>query len=159
MTAAIVAIGTFDLLVGVAPESLLTTCVAPSSPTTQSVALILKRRITADLIEQGDRRRAPRLKRSTIPGTVLCGFAVSAAEAGADIAAIQQALGHRTPTMWARYEASIIGEDQSASAAWGVGREAAKEAQTSICNATRGERMMNRLSCGPSSNSCRGANR
>lgn len=70
----------------------------------QSVSLILKRRLTTHLRAGGLKPdEAERQALAYSAHSLRVGFAVSAAEAGADTGAIQQALGHRTPVMAARY--------------------------------------------------------
>ena len=70
----------------------------------QSVSLALKRRIEAHLRACGATEDEARQAARAYSGHSLrVGFAVTAAEAGADIGAIQQALGHRSPAMAARY--------------------------------------------------------
>ncbi len=70
----------------------------------QSVALILKRRVIDYLVAHGQTPAEAAAQAKAYSGHSLrVGFAVSAAEAGADIGAIQRALGHRTPVMSARY--------------------------------------------------------
>lgn len=64
----------------------------------QSVAMIVKRCADASSLSDGGQ--------SYSGHSLRVGFATSAAEAGADIATIQRALGHRTTTMAARYAQS-----------------------------------------------------
>ena len=73
----------------------------------QSVTLILRQRIAEHFERQGlSQSQACALAKGYSGHSLRVGFAVSAAEAGASIIAIQRALGHRTPLMAARYAQS-----------------------------------------------------
>ena len=70
----------------------------------QSVSLAIRQRIRAHLVQHGAGPTSARTQAAAFSSHSLrVGFAVSAAEAGADIGAIQQALGHATPAMAMRY--------------------------------------------------------
>jgi integrase len=70
----------------------------------QTISLVLKRRIIEYLQRTGESERAALEQARSYSGHSLrIGFAVTSAEAGADIGAIQRALGHRTPLMSSRY--------------------------------------------------------
>lgn len=70
----------------------------------QSVPLIVKRHVRQAFVAKGlPTATAVRLADGYSGHSLRVGFAVSAAEAGADIAAIQHALGHSSTTMAARY--------------------------------------------------------
>jgi integrase len=73
----------------------------------QSIALIVKRCVSAYLVGQGmSTEAAAEAARGYSGHSLRVGFAVTAAEAGADVISIQQALGHASPTMSARYAAA-----------------------------------------------------
>jgi integrase len=70
----------------------------------QSIALVVKHRVTEHLAAQGvPQATAEGTARSYSGHSLRVGFAVTSAEAGADVGAIQRALGHKSPQMAARY--------------------------------------------------------
>lgn len=70
----------------------------------QSIALIVKRRVAEHMVRRGlSAEHAREAVRHCSGHSLRAGFAVTAAEAGAGLVAIQGALGHKTPLMAAHY--------------------------------------------------------
>lgn len=78
--------------------------ISPHRLDPQSIALIVKARIAEHLERRGLSKTAALNQARRFSGHSLrVGFAVSSAEAGASVVAIQNALGHKSPAMAARY--------------------------------------------------------